>query len=71
MPGINELEQLSQSYSLAIGLMVLACVFLAYAVIRLHRENQQLWVRIAQVLEERTKTLESMLEEAVHGRNHS
>jgi hypothetical protein len=71
MPGINELEQLSKSYSLAIGLMVIACIFLAYAVIRLYRENQQLWGRISQVLEERTKTLESMLAESFDGRNHS
>ncbi len=71
MPGIGELEQLSKSYSLAIGLMVIACVALAYTVLRLYRENQQLWGRIAQVLEERTKTLESMLAESIDGRHHS
>lgn len=70
MPGISELEQLSKSYSLAIGLMVIASFALAYTVLRLYRENQQLWGRISAVLEERTKTLESILAES-YGRHRS
>jgi hypothetical protein len=71
MPGIAELEQLSKSYSLAIGLLLFACAALGWAVLRLYRENQNLYARLASVLEERGKTLEVVVSELLHGRSHS
>jgi hypothetical protein len=62
MPGITELEQLSKSYSLAIALLLCGCVALAYTVLKLYRENQQLWSRIALILEKRFEVLDSFME---------
>lgn len=70
MPGISELEQLSKNYGLAIGLLIVAVIFLSYVIMRLYRDNQQLWTRITSILDERGKTLESILENS-YGRPHS
>jgi hypothetical protein len=71
LPGINELEQLSKSYGLAIGLLIVGCAALGIAVTRLYRENQQVYARMEKLLEERLKTLESFLSGALDVRRHS
>lgn len=70
MPGITEFEQFAKSYTLAIGLLVVACITLACAVVRLYRENQRLYAGLTRVLEERVKTLEAVMEDRCV-RNHS
>lgn len=61
MPGLPELEQLSKSYSLAIGLLVVAQIWLIAAVIHLYRNNLRLYGRIEALLEKRVEILESIL----------
>ncbi len=62
MPGINELDHLSKNYGLAVALLVCGYPFLAYVVVKLYRELQQVQMRLFTILEERNKLLDSYLE---------
>jgi len=66
MPSLKELEQLSASYSLALALLMIATAWLAYAVVRLYRENARLYDRIQALLEKRLEVLEGVLNRRAH-----
>lgn len=65
MPGLNELDQLSKSYGLAIAILIIAAMMLIYALVTLWRENRQITARLESVLAERGKALEQLLNEAL------
>jgi hypothetical protein len=73
MPGISELDQLANSYGLAIALLLIAVLGLVVTVRHLFRANQFLYGRIEALLTEQAKTLNELLSEAMHGggRNRS
>jgi hypothetical protein len=61
MPGIAELQNLSTAYGLPIGVLLICCGCLLCAVRTLYKENQRLHQQLEQLVEERTKTLDSVL----------
>lgn len=69
MPGLQELTALSQSYGLAMAVLILAVTFLAYAVKVLYQENRAVEARLEAVLEERVKVLEALITESINGGN--
>jgi hypothetical protein len=72
MPGISELDQLANSYGLAIALLLIAAVGLVVTVRHLYRANQALYGRIEALLTEQSKTLNELLTEALRDvRNRS
>lgn len=61
MPGIGEIEKLSSTYGLPIGVLLVCCGCLLLAIRTLYNENQRLHQQLEQLVEERTKTLDSVL----------
>ena len=63
MPGLPEFDKLSQTYSLAIAVLIFTVIGLAIAVIKLYRENLAVWGRIEALLTARVENYEALLTE--------
>jgi S-adenosylhomocysteine hydrolase len=61
MPGIAELQNLSATHGLPIGVLLVCCGCLVLAVRTLYKENQRIHRQFEQLVEERTKTLDAVL----------
>ena len=65
---MENFDALAKSYGLVVALLVGAVFLLGKVARDLHRENAELHDRIAKILEERGKALESLLAQAVNDR---
>ena len=69
MPGVGELDHLTNQYGLPVGLLLACCFVLCLVIVRLYRDNQALYGKLTQLLDERWKVLDSILNEAISNGN--